>query len=479
MAKKPTITTVATGYNSNTALNNNFNNIQAAFDNTLSRDGSTPNAMAADLDMNNNDILNADVVDCETLNLNGNMITSIPTTVTFGDSSYNLNTTNSDDRTITQRIRDRSSVKDFGAVGDGVTSDTTKLQDAYTDTSLMWFPSGTYVSSNLTVPGGTVLEADVDATLEFTFNAPLRKGNRFTFGGDYESTNGYLAHPPEAPGSNQGNSWQNALAVYRGTQTNPDTTALYARTAAFVEMHSNKVHTVNQSVWGNPYKTPALTVEHWAHDTFEGECNGAAFRAYSADEPESATDSKRILVGMSSLGQTNTGAGNDSWSVWGANIIAAQTSGNAPNNCVGIEVDINHTVDATAGAGPSSGNNFTAYWAQSGAVGVYSTAAFFASRTTGSLGWNYVLYSQTRARDWMAYLDNGETTATTASGIYAKIASTSGKVIKLDSGANTQLEVTTATDNPVFVRIGSALKALEVGAADSGGTGFRMVRVVN
>ena len=59
MAKKPTVTTLSSGYASVTALNNNFEVLKEAFDNTLSRDGSTPNSMLADLDLNGNDILNA------------------------------------------------------------------------------------------------------------------------------------------------------------------------------------------------------------------------------------------------------------------------------------------------------------------------------------------------------------------------------------------------------------------------------------
>ena len=58
MAKKPDITTIASGYYSRQALNNNFENLQNGFDNTLSLDGSTPNAMQANIDMNNNDIIN-------------------------------------------------------------------------------------------------------------------------------------------------------------------------------------------------------------------------------------------------------------------------------------------------------------------------------------------------------------------------------------------------------------------------------------
>lgn len=60
MAKKPTITTIDSGYYGRQALNDNFTAIRDAFDNTVSRDGSTPNTMTADLDMNSNGILNVD-----------------------------------------------------------------------------------------------------------------------------------------------------------------------------------------------------------------------------------------------------------------------------------------------------------------------------------------------------------------------------------------------------------------------------------
>jgi hypothetical protein len=59
MAKKPNITNITSGYNSTTEINENFQALRDAFDNTVSLDGSVPNAMTADFDMNGNDILNA------------------------------------------------------------------------------------------------------------------------------------------------------------------------------------------------------------------------------------------------------------------------------------------------------------------------------------------------------------------------------------------------------------------------------------
>lgn len=71
MAKKPTVTTITSGYASNTQLNANFTALRNAFDNTLSLDGSTPNAMGADLDLNNNDILNVNALEVVALRVDG------------------------------------------------------------------------------------------------------------------------------------------------------------------------------------------------------------------------------------------------------------------------------------------------------------------------------------------------------------------------------------------------------------------------
>lgn len=62
MAKKPTISSITSGYASITSLNANFEALRDAFDNTVSRDGSSPNTMSADLDLNGNDITNVNTI---------------------------------------------------------------------------------------------------------------------------------------------------------------------------------------------------------------------------------------------------------------------------------------------------------------------------------------------------------------------------------------------------------------------------------
>lgn len=79
MAKRPELTDVTSLTNSSAiiALNQNWDSIEEAFDNTLSLDGSTPNAMNADLDLNGNALLNVGTIDVTNLTLDGQTVTDI------------------------------------------------------------------------------------------------------------------------------------------------------------------------------------------------------------------------------------------------------------------------------------------------------------------------------------------------------------------------------------------------------------------
>jgi hypothetical protein len=100
MAKKPNIVTVTTGYQATDTINDNFQNIRDAFDNVVSRDGSTPNFMDADLDMDSNDILNVNTLRVGGLYINGqpvspgsiqyNGVTKETQVATSGQTVFNL-----------------------------------------------------------------------------------------------------------------------------------------------------------------------------------------------------------------------------------------------------------------------------------------------------------------------------------------------------------------------------------------------------
>ena len=76
MAKRPTLTDLTSLTNSSAinTLSQNWDAIEEAFDNTLSLDGSTPNAMNADLDLNGNGLLNVGSIDVDNLTLNGQTV---------------------------------------------------------------------------------------------------------------------------------------------------------------------------------------------------------------------------------------------------------------------------------------------------------------------------------------------------------------------------------------------------------------------
>jgi hypothetical protein len=153
MAKKPTLTTVSSGFNSTTTLNNNFTALRDAFDNTLSLDGSAPNAMNADLDMNSNDLLNVGEVDTESLRINGVLVTST-SVVTASDASvvnYNQGATGATSRTVANKLREFVSVKDFGAVGSGVADDHTAVQNAASNANSILVSDGEYLLSQQVV----------------------------------------------------------------------------------------------------------------------------------------------------------------------------------------------------------------------------------------------------------------------------------------------------------------------------------------
>lgn len=83
MSKQPTISTISSGFYSTSVLNTNFENIKDQFNNTLSLDGSTPNAMGGDLDLNSNNLINGGAGYFNTLYLNGQVTGTLGTAFTW------------------------------------------------------------------------------------------------------------------------------------------------------------------------------------------------------------------------------------------------------------------------------------------------------------------------------------------------------------------------------------------------------------
>lgn len=141
----PPVTSLANTQSALGRINDNYDLIEAALENTLSRDGTAPNQMEADFDMNSNDILNASAIYADTLFLDGAEVVDPVLVSTFlqdGDGAVL--------RTAQDKMREIVSVKDFGATGAGVVDDSASINAAIAAVfaaggGTVYFPEGTYV----------------------------------------------------------------------------------------------------------------------------------------------------------------------------------------------------------------------------------------------------------------------------------------------------------------------------------------------
>lgn len=100
--------------------------------------------------------------------------TAVQTTGNATDASvvtYDPPFTNSATTTVEAKLAQYVSVKDFGAVGDGVTDDTVAMAAAHATGRTIYYPSGTYLFTKLTTPitrGGIVGDGPTSTVLHST-----------------------------------------------------------------------------------------------------------------------------------------------------------------------------------------------------------------------------------------------------------------------------------------------------------------------
>lgn len=132
-------------------INNNSTLVEQALDNTLSRDGSTPNMMNADFDMNSHRILNVAIPIGNTDVATKEYADSL---AIAAGSSYTA--IGGVPRTLSSKLGDIVSVKDFGAVGDGVVNDTAAIQSTINAVraaggGTVYLPTGSYKITTITL----------------------------------------------------------------------------------------------------------------------------------------------------------------------------------------------------------------------------------------------------------------------------------------------------------------------------------------
>lgn len=163
-------------------INANNAAVEEGFNNTVSRDGTSPNTMEAQIDMNQNRLINVPLVPTSNSEaaskyyvdfMVGQNPDTTPTnpsdaiiegTLTVGgDANFNQDVTIDGNLTVSGSfiIPNRPvNVKDYGALGDGVTDDTAEILTALAVVvsnggGILYFPKGTYLVSNLDAPAST------------------------------------------------------------------------------------------------------------------------------------------------------------------------------------------------------------------------------------------------------------------------------------------------------------------------------------
>lgn len=151
------------------AINRNNTTLEAASDNTLSRDGQQPNHMLSTLDMNSNPIINLPAagsdgepvrraeyqLDIAALSHNTALLPNSVSNTILADmpaATYKGRTTGSGDPQDipVSNLTHVFNVKDYGAVGDGGTDDTVAIKAATlacinAGGGTVYFPAGTYI----------------------------------------------------------------------------------------------------------------------------------------------------------------------------------------------------------------------------------------------------------------------------------------------------------------------------------------------
>jgi len=129
---KLTTNDVTGGYADVTAINENNTLIETAVENTLSRDGTTPNSMAADLDMDSNDIINVDAITANTISVDGVDVT----TFVANSQAYAEEWANKAEDSLVSTAAGGDGVDDYSAMHHATKASASEVAAALSETNV-------------------------------------------------------------------------------------------------------------------------------------------------------------------------------------------------------------------------------------------------------------------------------------------------------------------------------------------------------
>lgn len=152
---KLTLASISSGYMDITTLNSNFSAITDAIENTISRDGTSPNSMSADFDMNSYRILNVEnpVNDSDGVN-KGWILANASSSLTNVTNAFVTPTGGNNSLTVADLASLTVKPESFEAIGNGTDDDSIAVQAAityaYTNGLAVELSKEYLISSNIT-----------------------------------------------------------------------------------------------------------------------------------------------------------------------------------------------------------------------------------------------------------------------------------------------------------------------------------------
>jgi hypothetical protein len=265
----------------------------------------------------------------------------------------------------------------------------------------------------------------------------------------------------------------------QGTSSTPRTNLNKKTPVIYVERHTNS-NPADSSDWGNPRNSSPVEIENIVYGNETGSQHSIIGRVFSSFA-KAVGSAYQSLVSASFLAQSNAPSGSDNRDCWGANIVVASSTGNAPTNLVGIEVDeIGSQAMPLARPGVPGAFNATAYWAQAASEVSNSNTGLYVSSVSPTYGWLYGAVFDAPFYDYISFFKTS-LNAPSSKGVRIETQwqSSTGRVLECYAGPSEQFRIDGESTNPIWILVGGALKKIEVGAVDSGGTGYRALRVLN
>ena len=119
---------------------------------------------------------------------NGTAWTALPTPSVAGNVAYTPAGTGAVTTDVETKLRENVSVKDFGAVGDGVTDDTSEILACISNVDKIIIPKGNYLVSSLTIDKPIYFEPDAKLTVAsgetVTIRSKITSSKQHIFDGD-------------------------------------------------------------------------------------------------------------------------------------------------------------------------------------------------------------------------------------------------------------------------------------------------------